>query len=301
MVLLWQKGKIILWIPRLLSALPQEEEPGGALGARRHGQQTRGAEDKHLQGLSMRICRTSRLGLSGGCSTNMRLHRGHIQTPSGRNLYYTKVEESTFTSNMHFQKRRVETCLPGRHIQRMWFVGTHIRVWFHKHDKLPAERHLNVYSRKTSVHGTASCFLCHLAWRVTSRQSIVNLPNWTSSLPVPSSATPCPDAALKNVIVVDDKSGDEELEEGRNDDGGGRGPFTIESHVETALKHILPLQPPRHNPWNLRNQYRRRERISCSGSAWVTSVHLVTSRQVVTTWQVWPIACLAKYSFLPIK
>ena len=42
-----------------------------------------------------------------------------------------------------------------------------------------------------------------------------NLPNSTSSLPVPSSATPCPDAALKNVIVVDDKSGDEELEEGR--------------------------------------------------------------------------------------
>ena len=35
------------------------------------------------------------------------------------------------------------------------------------------------------------------------------------SLPVPSSASPNPDSALKNVIVIEDNSGEEDLEEGR--------------------------------------------------------------------------------------
>ena len=42
-----------------------------------------------------------------------------------------------------------------------------------------------------------------------------NRANSMGSLPVPSSASPNPDSALKNVIVIEDNSGEEDLEEGR--------------------------------------------------------------------------------------
>ena len=75
--------------------------------------------------------------------------------------------ESAHTYNIPSWKRRLEACLEERHIQRrccfvrgltqrMYFVGRHIHMHFHKHDKFPVGRHLNVSSRKTCVDGTAS-------------------------------------------------------------------------------------------------------------------------------------------------